>query len=142
MIKGKCVDNTNLLKVIVGEEYFLFPNGENYYYVSKFPNIKAHIGCYQKERFKEVKYAFESNKVYLADLIWRSNGYKSAELKKYFIVSKKSHAFFYHDKDLKKLGGCFPLHWFSNFEEYIYKEGMETVKECNQIEGNEQLSLF
>lgn len=51
-MKGICVDSTNSAVLEVSREYFLFPNGPNAYYVSKFDRETAHFGCFQAKRFE------------------------------------------------------------------------------------------
>ena len=67
----------------------------------------------------------DPDKVYRAFLFWRKPGYKGTELKEYYLKSKKTHAYFYHDEGLTRCAGCFPLHWFSVFEEMV--EGEEEI---------------
>jgi hypothetical protein len=172
MLQGVCVDpgNTDVLKK--GKTYFLFPNGNDYYYVSAFPNQNSHKGCFCGKYFQIVEreawsqepegrtIQLDSKKVYKAVLIWRKLGYKSVALKEYYIKPSKTHAGFYDDHQLLKLNGCFPLHWFCNFEEiHVQKSDQkdnhfeayieeteqifnETVHELNEIEHYEQLTLF
>ncbi|RBP86180.1 hypothetical protein DFO70_13113 [Cytobacillus firmus] len=53
----------------------------------------------------------------LSSLIWRRKGYASIELNEYYIESKLTHAYFFHDWELKQCGGCYPHHWFAGFVE-------------------------
>ena len=41
----------------------------------------------------------------------------SIELNEYYIESKLTHAYFFHDRELKQCRGCYPLHWFAGFVE-------------------------
>ncbi|MGM0903086.1 MAG: hypothetical protein ACQEXB_18555 [Bacillota bacterium] len=129
MLQGICVDPGQTAVLTKGTSYYLFPNGANHYYVSKYPNPEAHKGCYSKEYFQLIEkeiwpdepekrdIQLEPDKVYKARLIWRKPGYKGTVLKEYFLKPKKTHAYFYLDEDLQKLCGCFPFHWFVGFEE-------------------------
>ncbi|PGT77832.1 hypothetical protein COD14_06980 [Bacillus cereus] len=45
---------------------------------------------------------------------------------------KSNHYFLWHDRERKKLCGCFPIHWFANFEEL--PEVQEEVKETQARE--------
>jgi len=129
MLQGICVDPGQTAVLTKGTSYYLFPNGSNHYYVSNFPNQGAHKGCYSKEYFQldeqeiwpeepELRdIQLDPNKIYRASLIWRRSGYRGTALKEYFLKTKKTHAYFYHDEDLQKLCGCFPFHWFAGVEE-------------------------
>ena len=56
-------------------------------------------------------------KLYRATLIWVSKGYRSSvPLQPYYVRIGRTHGHFYKDKELKRCRGCFPLHWFDNFE--------------------------
>jgi len=131
MLQGICIDSGQTAVLAKGATYYLFPNGSKHYYVSKFPNQGAHRGCYSKEYFKLIEQELwpeepqqreiqlDPDKVYRALLIWRRPGYKGTELKEYYLKSKKTHAYFYHDEGLTRCAGCFPLHWFAGFEEIV-----------------------
>jgi hypothetical protein len=80
-------------------------------------------------------------------------GYRSKELREYYLKPKRTHGYFYHDKDLNECCGCFPLHWFRDFKELeditekedceidnFKEEVIHLVEEV--INGYEQLSLF
>ncbi|MEY8346449.1 hypothetical protein [Niallia circulans] len=104
MIQGICVDTANTTVLVEGQTYFLFPNGPNYFYVSEFPDSKAHKGCYQSSCFQIIKKPkeewpaepkgprlvsdYDKEKVYKAQLVWRKPGYRGTELKEYFIRLK------------------------------------------------------
>ena len=105
MIQGICVDTANTTVLVEGQTYFLFPNGPNHFYVSVFPNRKAHKGCYQSGCFQIVEKIikeewpaepkgprlvsdYDKEKVYKAQLIWRKPGYIGTELKEYYIRLK------------------------------------------------------
>lgn len=107
---------------------------------------------------KNVPVSLSKNKIYRAKLIWRKEGYKSIELKEYYLVPRNTHADFYEDPYLKVCKGCFPLHWFTGFLEvgYIIEETRnekEIVVDCSKLvlplpeeeelnEEYEQLALF
>ena len=129
MLTGICIDPGQSAVLEKGTRYYLFANGPKHFYVSKFPNQGAHNGCFQAKYFQvsekedwpmepdSVEVALDPEKIYKANLTWRKPGYQFVELKEYYIRPNGTHGFFYHDRDLKKCGGCFPLHWFENFEE-------------------------
>ncbi|MBO0962515.1 hypothetical protein J1P26_22735 [Neobacillus sp. MM2021_6] len=131
MLQGICIDTGYTAVLQKGTSYYLFPNGDNHYYVSKFPNEGAHMGCFQERYFQVLEeeqwpdepeirlVSFDPEKLYKARLIWRKRGYKSVELKNYYIKSKVTHGYFYSDMALKECRGCFPLHWFTDFQETI-----------------------
>ncbi|MBT2661923.1 hypothetical protein [Bacillus sp. ISL-45] len=129
MLQGVCVETGQTTTLVEGMQYYLFPKGQKHYLVSKFPNENAHMGCYGSEYFQLVEkeiwpeeptvkdISLDPERMYKARLIWRREGYKDAELKEYFLRPKMSHAYFYLDEQLERFCGCFPLHWFSDFEE-------------------------
>lgn len=51
MIIGICDKTMGSNVLVEGKKYFLFTNGEKHFYVSNFPNINAHMGCFRKELF-------------------------------------------------------------------------------------------
>jgi hypothetical protein len=169
MLQGVCIDPGQTAVLEMRKKYYLFPNGMNHYYVSNFPNLAAHKGCFQSKYFQIIEkepwsqepemksYSLDPEKVYWAKLIWRKPGYKFVELKEYYLKPRKTHCDFYHDSKLNQLGGCFPLHWFTNFEEVIpdiidqevsnfdikFEENKLVLPETKpEITNYEQLSLF
>ncbi|MCM3705334.1 hypothetical protein M3205_06275 [Cytobacillus firmus] len=168
MLQGICLDDSQSAVLAKGKSYYLFPNGSSYYYVSKFPNKNAHTGCYEANMFaiceEEIwpeepevrKIELDPEKVYKASLIWRKQGYQSTELKEYYIEPKDTHAYFFHDRELNRCGGCYLLHWFTGFvevteeNEQISEEMVLEFEENDHIytedvqefNGYEQLSLF
>jgi hypothetical protein len=167
MIQGICVDTSQTTVLEKGRKYFLFPNGEQHYYVSIFPNPHAHKGCFEASLFQVVneeewpqepamkRIHLDKEKTYKALLVWREPGYQSTSLKEYFVRTKSTHGYFYEDRNLEKCRGCFPLHWFSEFveaeqenEDHLLQEEMSfEVEELILMEEPisfqyEQLSLF
>ncbi len=143
-MKGICIDVDHSALLGINEEYFLFPAKPDHYFVSKFNRKESHFGCYPAERFqvveKEVwtpepqvnKPNLDKGLLYRAQLIWRTKGYKNKPLKDYIIKPKGNHCFFWHDRERKKLCGCFPIHWFANFEELAAEQ--EEIKETSEQE--------
>lgn len=146
-------------------KYFLFPGGPNHYYVSKFPNANAHTGCFRKSLFQIVQEdwppepsadnvpVLDSSKIYEAKLIWTTRGYQAKLGGTYYLRPSGTHAYFWYDKELKRPGGCFPLHWFTEFREVNAEETetneavLETkAPECEIKEETpknfEQMSIF
>jgi hypothetical protein len=168
MLQGVCVDSGQSAVLQKGTSYYLFPNGVNHFYVSLFPNPNAHKGCFQKAYFQIIEkelwpeepevipVGLDPEQIYKAQLTWRKPGYKSVELKDYYIRPKKTHCYLYQDSRLEDCRGCFPLHWFTNFEPYFHEivlENIDFVIETDEIEPimaenvpifnkYEQLSLF
>lgn len=129
MLQGICTDNTNSLVLSIGKRYFLFPNGPNHYYVSRFPNEGSHTGSFQSKHFQIKELQLDQDKVYKARLIWTQPGYRrSTEFKDYYISPRKTHGYFYHDSKLTKCGGCFPLTWFDEFEEVAIEEEESAIE--------------
>jgi hypothetical protein len=138
VLQGICIDIGETTVLEKGKTYFLFPNGSTHYYVSKFQNKNSHFGCFRKSFFQIVQKdewspeppadnvpSLDSSKIYEAILIWREKGYHATIGSTYYLRPRGTHATFYHDRNLKRLGGCFPLHWFTDFRE-INKEDTET----------------
>jgi hypothetical protein len=166
LLQGICVDTGATTVLEKEKKYFLFSNGPDHYYVSKFPRESSHCGCFHKALFELVQEdewppepaadsipLLDRSKIYEAKLIWRRHGYKQVPLGTYYLKPLKTHAHFYYDKQLKRLGGCFPLHWFADFRE-INAEENETNEvvfetealECETKEENheifEQMCIF
>lgn len=143
-MKGICIDVDHSALLGINEEYFLFPAKPNHYFVSKFDCKESHFGCYPAERFQVVEKEvwtpepqdntpkLDKSLFYRAQLIWRTKGYKNKPLKDYIIKPKGNHCFFWHDRECKKLCGCFPIHWFANFEELAAER--EEIKETPEQE--------
>ncbi len=138
MLQGVCVDTAATTVLEKDRKYFLFPGGPNHYYVSKFPKENSHFGVFRKSLFQIVQEdewppeppadsvpALDSSKIYEAKLIWRTRGYRDTKLGTYYLRPSGTHAYFYYDKELKRHGGCFPLHWFTDFRE-VNAEKTET----------------
>jgi len=169
MLQGICINSGQSVVLEKGKRYFLFPNGTKHFYVSNIPNSGAHKGCFQGKYFQIIKKVLwpeepearsiwlDSEKLYKAKLIWRKPGYKSIELKEYYIRPDEAYGTFYLDSKLEQLGGCFPLYWFSGFEEVIldiidqeipdfdidFDENDQFLAESEPKTANyEQLSLF
>lgn len=172
MLQGVCTNPGQTAVLERGKRYFLFHAGSNHFYVSNFPNPNAHKGCFQAKYFQlvekeewpqepEIKSInLDPEKLYKAKLIWRKPGYKSTELKEYYLRPKITHGTFYHESHLKECGGCFPLYWFSDFEEVSldileiidqeipdfdieFDKSDQFLAESERIPANyEQLSLF
>lgn len=168
MIRGVYKGSANSIVLQPGQKYYLFPHGNTHYYVSRFPNEGAHTGCFSKELFdviedeeeKEEEALLDEEKCYTADLVRkRSGSYPTVVFKTYYIKPHKTHAYFWHDPEMKKFGGCFPLEWYDNFAEFepivteetieeveesevIIEEPKESPKEPEPIEDSVQLSLF
>lgn len=49
---GVCTESGATLTLIPGQKYYLFPNGPNHFYVSKFNSKDAHFGCYRSNYFE------------------------------------------------------------------------------------------
>ncbi|WP_458412756.1 hypothetical protein ACNQFZ_18390 [Schinkia sp. CFF1] len=55
MLQGICIDTGQTTVLEKGKLYFLFQNGETHFYVSKFPRIDSHTGCYKANRFQIIQ---------------------------------------------------------------------------------------
>lgn len=155
MLQGICVNPLNTEVLNKGERYFLFPNGPHHYYVSRFPNPGAHRGCFLAESFELIDNEIElhKDKLYKAQLVYREPGYKDVELTEYFLKVRTTHADFYRDQQLTRMRACFPLEWFTDFEEVDPEEAEMITEELMDIDLEEipmepeptefeQLSLF
>jgi hypothetical protein len=146
LLQGICVDTSATTVLEKGKTYFLFSNGKDHYYVSRFPKAGSHFGCFRKSLFQiqEEEWppeppadnvpALDSSKIYEAKLIWRTRGYRDTKLGTYYLRPNGTHAYFWHDRKLKRPGGCFPLHWFADFREMDEEETEtnEVVFETNE----------
>jgi hypothetical protein len=149
MLHSVCVDPGQTVVLEKGKSYFLFPNGTMCYYVSNFPNPKAHKGCFQSKYFQIIEkvewphepevlsLSLDPEQLYKAKLVWRKPGYIATELKEYYVKPQTTHGHFYQDINLKGYGGCFPLHWFTDFEKVEIDENVtETLDFVIDIEEN------
>lgn len=159
MLQGICVDPAATTVLEKDRKYFLFPAGANHYYVSRFPKANAHTGCFHKSLFQVVPEdewppepaadnvpVLDSSKIYEAKLIWRTRGYRDTKLGTYYLRPDGTHAYFWHDRKLKRPGGCFPLHWFTEFRE-VNAEETETKAPEHETKGEipekfEQINIF
>lgn len=154
-MKGKCIDAADSTMLKIGHEYFLFPAGSNHYYVSQFNNKNAHFGCYKASKFALIEkdvwspeppiqsFNLDQDTFYRAQLIWRTKGHKNTPLKDYVIQPKKTHCFFWHDRKREQFCGCFPLHWFTNFESITNQPEKEQEKAITFLERpGGQLAFF
>ena len=150
MLQGTCIDTENTVVLTAGERYYLFPNGPDRYYVSRFPNVNAHTGCFEAKQFKLIDEEeplmpeIDREKVYLAHM-YRKERFHGLELKEYFIKPGKTHCNIYHDRSMTQFKGCFPLDWFTDFEEIVTetKKNDHILKEIEFRETeNRQLLLF
>ncbi|WP_420768741.1 hypothetical protein ACNR9V_03165 [Parageobacillus thermoglucosidasius] len=166
MLQGICVDTAATTVLEKGKTYFLFSNGSDHYYVSRFPKAGSHFGCFRKSLFQIVQEdewppeppadnvpVLDSSKIYEAKLIWTTRGYQAKLGGTYYLRPSGTHAYFYHDKQLKRLGGCFPLHWFDGFREVnadedetneavLETKALERETEEEKPEMFEQMSIF
>lgn len=147
--KAVCVDDEAADLLEKGKTYYLFANGSEYAYVSRFPNQNAHFGCFSKDRFQIIKEqeeewppepgkcmpVLENGAIYTASLIWREPRYKGVALGEYYLKAGKTHAYFYEDPYFKKFRGCFPLYWFRDFQAV---EVIEKVREVEKLDIPEQ----
>ncbi|MBG9479392.1 hypothetical protein [Lysinibacillus sphaericus] len=156
-MQGLCIKETNSSNLKKGKKYYLFPDGGNAYYASRFPRKGSHFGAYQKHYFEIVKDhevwppepiktsnlpILQTGTVYKAELIWRKQGYAdSTPLGTYFIAAIDNcyacatDCYFYLDAALTKPKGRFPLHWFKNIQEYDEKAVVELPRsEWQQID--------
>ncbi|XLP22116.1 sugar ABC transporter [Bacillus toyonensis] len=67
--------------------------------------------------------------------MWRPKGYRDKPLKGYVIKPSKTHCCFWHDKERKRFAGCFPLHWFRDFE-------LMTAQPSSQVIEGQPIALL
>lgn len=65
MLHVECVDATNTSVLLEDDHYYAFPVNSSHAYISKFPNEKAHTGCYSLQRFIEVPQEVEQKEPYV-----------------------------------------------------------------------------
>lgn len=142
MLQGKCL-YPDILPTY--ETFYLFPDGNDLVYASRFPRKGAHTGCYEKKHFdiKEINEtserkpeppkrtdSIECQAIYSAKLIWCWEHSKEMVGKTYFVIARGSgtHVDVYETEDLKGMLACYPIHWFENFdspEEPVFFEQMK-----------------
>jgi hypothetical protein len=54
-LQGVCIDVGETTTLRENQEYFLFDHGPNNYYVSRFDNVNAHFGSYEKKHFEKIE---------------------------------------------------------------------------------------
>lgn len=158
-LQGVCIDTGNSINLQHDSKYYLFPHGGQAFHASRFPHEGSHFGTYQKELFRIIEVqeewplepvktnkqqALEAGKVYKAELIWRTKGSSvSTQLGTYFITAINNgyacstDCYFYLDAALQQPKGRYPLHWFTNIQEYDEK----TIIELPRSEWS-QMDLF
>ena len=157
MLQGTCIDPD--ISSEFPETVYLFSNGPLNYYVSRFPNKNAHMGCFQKEKFKliddwpleppAIVPKLKHKQVYKANLIWTTKGYKNAgaEWKHCYVIAEdyQKNFTFFEDEKLAKLGGCFPAHWFTDYQ-LVELSSLEESFQMEVVEEEpanfEQMVLF
>ncbi|MFG3612403.1 hypothetical protein [Rummeliibacillus stabekisii] len=154
-MKGICIKQGASTNLKEGEQYFLFEHGPDHYYASRFNHKGAHFGAFERKLFDVfieravskwppeppcIKVSLDNSKVYKAEMIWRDEAYKNKPLGIYYIRPVKTHCWFYFDSQMKKPGGCYPLHWFDGFQEH----DPEMQQEIVELPKNEweQMRLF
>ncbi|WP_244895461.1 hypothetical protein [Evansella clarkii] len=55
MMQGICIDKGDTLTLQEGKKYFLFPNGANHFYASRFNSKRSHFGCYRAKHFEVIQ---------------------------------------------------------------------------------------
>jgi hypothetical protein len=165
-LRGVCVNAERADLMETGEIFYLFPNGPDHVYVSRFDNPGAHFGCFERARFKELEAEaqeeawppeppailpeLDQERLYRARLIWRKPFYKGKELGVYYVSPLQTSGFFYRDPERLQFCGCFPLHWFADFSavETVTEEPETVIEEAEVIAEElpaaewEQLNLF
>lgn len=154
-MEGVCIDQGASTNLKEGERYFLFEHGSNHFYASRFNHKGSHFGAFERKLFDVlieqaasdwpseppvIKVSLDNSKVYKANMRWRKEAYKEKPLGTYYIRPKNEHCWFYMDSQMKRPGGCFPLHWFDGFQEHdpeIQQEIVELSKD-----KWEQMRLF
>jgi len=163
MLTGICVDASMSTNLMVGKKYYLFEHGAHAFYVSRFPKEMTHFGAYSKSRFDDIQGAtveadvrnveppliapLENNKLYIATLDYA--GTYNTKKQRYYIKPRKSktHCNFYQDPEFQRFVGCFPIHWFIEYQEFIPSEAfvekeVAIMAEPEVITGFEQISIF
>ncbi|WP_025731339.1 hypothetical protein [Heyndrickxia ginsengihumi] len=134
-MKGICIDPGNTTTLKINEEYYLFENGQDNFYVSRFDNPNAHFGSFQKKYFKVVNKENMSKKnmqLNVARVCKPHNGYRVGEK---FIIGPSIHepyfdVFLYDYPERGPIGS-----YINNFFEVLepFKEPEEPKWENNQL---------
>ena len=105
MLVVKCIDasNTNALKE--NEVYYAFPLNETMQaaYISRFPRIEAHTGCFQLSRFVEVEQVAPIVEAYEIHFKAKAN---NKTYKLYGFDIDKPHMVLYKDSALSEFFAC------------------------------------
>lgn len=158
-MRGICIDTGSTTVLREGDEYYLFEHGPNNYYVSKFDNVGAHCGSYQRKHFKlvddeqpqehpgeiigdSVYYSFENpdiepvivpikRKRFVAVVSRWRNGYRIGDE---FIISERDENNYFHvylkDRPNKGPVGSYITDFFQIIEPYNEPEiELEPVKQ-------------
>lgn len=159
MLVVRCLDASNTNALREGEVYYAFPinEGMEAAYISRFPKVEAHTGCFQLRRFEEVPqvspvldayevhfYAAATDKKYLL------YGFEAADI--YMILYKdKQLTQFFACMDRKKCEIKDKIAQVNTFAEYtlfptaLKIEQLEELSEVGHVEEKaeyEQMTLF
>ena len=149
-----CINAADTTTLVKGKQYYVFPNGSNHAYVSKFDNPSAHFGCYRQSLFEEVSedapvrppeprhldWELEPNQVYQA-LMGRTDkdGFWHLEGQMFYVRQHEKYSGqvrIYRDPQCTKYKGQFMTHWFTDFE------AIEVEKDQNQTELDTKVELL
>lgn len=123
-MRGICIDPGPTLTLLKDKKYFLFEHGPNNFYVSKFDNVGAHCGSYEKRFFKLVDEQLIvpiKPQRYIAVISKYRNGYNMGDN---FIISDPGPNGYYHVYLMDRPNGSPIGSYITNFFEIIgpYKE--------------------
>ena len=164
-MKVQCIDVGGTTTLTEGNVYFLYPNGSEHAYISKFDNPSAHFGCYRQSLFKELSqvapkrppeppeldWELETGQVYKAYLTWvKMPGAKHMIDQSYFVCKHPRHRHqvsVFEDPERTSFRAILSSNYFRDYEliesdsiGLIEEEFMDAEK--LSAEDWEQMSLF
>ncbi|WP_025727734.1 hypothetical protein [Heyndrickxia ginsengihumi] len=140
-MQGVCIDPGPTTTLQEGETYFLFDHGQNNYYVSRFDNINAHFGSYQRSYFKVINKSNDNEKTqetkiqrFVAVVNRPRNGYRVGD--KFLIGPSKYEPYFnvfLYDYPERGPIGSYIQNFFEILEPYIEPEKLKL--ETKQVDS-------
>ncbi|MCM2674066.1 hypothetical protein [Alkalicoccobacillus plakortidis] len=164
-MKVQCIDVGETTTLTEGNVYFLYPNGSEHAYISKFDNPSAHFGCYRKSLFEkvfedapvlpleppELNWELESGQVYKAYLTWvNMPGAKHMIDQSYFVRKHPRHRHqvsVFEDPECTSFRAILSSNYFRDYELIesdaigLIEEEFMDIEEL-PAEDWEQMSLF
>ena len=124
-MRAACIDPGAFALLERGERYNIFDHGPHNVYVSRF-GLNAHFGSYPRSAFEVIENEWpqepqdspnldglDSGTKYMAELIYRPQGYNMVKLGDY-VVKLDGCLFYFYDCATGRCRGAYPPKWFTN----------------------------